>query len=239
MIESKKAYELSIDEGKVRAVIKVEDIKVDVRNSANEFISMDEDDVHLFLDFTDLDIKTVKKNGYELLYPLEKNTETKSLSLKKDNIWFDVDINNMSSILNNSIQFSISGKHPSHISYFIKKLDYKIEWLQYDKQKDSISTVSVTKGSFVQPEIESNVNYSLEEISSCAELLSRAIKKIDLRTGSSYVRINTEDGKYNSLLIVMAKQLGYQVEVLDDDTIKDLQKRGRKATHIISLIINY
>lgn len=239
MIESKKAYELSIDEGKVRVVINVEDIEVEVRNSANELISVDEDQVHLFLNFTDLDITTIRKEGYELLYPTEKKAGTRYLSLEKDNIWFDVDINKMSSILNNSIQFSISGKHPKHISYFIKKLDYRIEWLQYDKQKNSVSTVSVSKLSFSQPKIESDVRYNLEEISNCAELLSRAIKKIDLRTGSSYVRINTEDGKYDSLLIVMAKKLGYQIEVLDDDTIKDLQKRGRKATHIISLIISY
>ena len=145
----------------------------------------------------------------------------------------------MSNLLNNTIQFSIKGKHPNHIKYFVKKLNYKIEWLQFDKQKDSISTVSVTKKSFSQSRIESNMSYSLEEIAKSSELLSRAIKKIDLRTGSSYVRLNSEDGKLDPIMVSMAEKLGYQLEVLNEEAINDLQKRGRKATHIISLMINY
>ena len=45
MGESNKAYELSIDDGKVRIVIKIEDIKVDVINSTNEFITPSDDEV--------------------------------------------------------------------------------------------------------------------------------------------------------------------------------------------------
>jgi uncharacterized protein YmfQ (DUF2313 family) len=70
-------------------------------------------------------------------------------------------------------------------------------------------------------------------------LLAKAIKRIDLRTGTAYVKLNTEEGKYDPVLVVIAAQLGYQVEVLDDDTISDLLKRGQKATHLISLILNY
>ena len=239
MGESNKAYELSIDDGKVRIIIKIEDIKVDVINSTNEFITPSDDEIYLFLSFSDLEINSTREEGYKLDNSISNKSELKSFLIEKESIWFDVDMSKMSNLLNNTIQFSIKGKHPNHIKYFVKKLNYKIEWLQFDKQKDSISTVSVTKKSFSQSRIESNMSYSLEEIAKSSELLSRAIKKIDLRTGSSYVRLNSEDGKLDPIMVSMAEKLGYQLEVLNEEAINDLQKRGRKATHIISLMINY
>jgi hypothetical protein len=239
MNQSKKAYGLSIDEGKVRIVIKIEDLKVDLRNSAEEFISAKDDKIYLFLKFTDLDIKINQEKGYKLKGSFSKGEELVSLELDQESIWFDVQMSEMSNILNNTIQFSIAGKYPKHLSYFIKKLDFKIEWLQYDKQKDSISTVSVTKKSFSQSHSETDLDYTHDDISKASELLGRAIKKIDLRTGSSYVRLNTENGRLDPILITIAEKLGYQLEVLNEETINDLNKRGRKASHIISLMINY
>jgi len=233
------AYELPIKEGEVRIVIKIEDINVEEENSAKEFVSSTDDEINLFLNLVDLDIKTIDNEGFRLLNTSEENSMLESLSLEKESIWFDVDMSAMSDLLNNTIQFSIVGKYPKHINYFIKALNYKIEWLQYDKQKDTISTVSVTKRNFTQSRNDSTVKYSLEDVAKCAELLSRAIKKIDLRTGSSYVRINTDVVNFDPLLVVMAEKLGYQLEVLDENTIKEIHKEGRKATHIISLIINY
>lgn len=239
MSDNKEAYKLSIKEGKVRIVVNIEEIDIEVTNTAEEFISAKEDSISLYLNFEDLEIKSIKENGYELISSADKKASLNSLSLKKDSIWFDVDMSNMSSMLNNTIQFSAKGKFPNHLNYFIKKLDYKIEWLQHDKQKDSISTVSVTKRRFSQSREESDTGYSIEVISKCAGLLNRAIKKIDLRTGSSYVRINSEDGALNPVLVAMAENLGYQLEILDDESIKDLHQSGRKATHIISLMISY
>lgn len=239
MNDSDKAYTLSIKEGEVRVVIRIENIKVEEINTAKEFVSVNEDDLFLYLNFADLEIDSIREDGYKLEKPTSEDSNSTSLLLKKEIIWFDVDMNHMSSLLNNTVQFSVKGKHPNYLTYFIKNLTYKIEWLQYDKKKNAISTVSVTNRSFTQPRTESDINYSFEEITKCAELLSRAIKKIDLRTGSSYVRINPEDSKFNPVLVAMAEKLGYQLEVLDEDTIIDLHNRGRKATHIISLIISY
>lgn len=239
MTDNKEAYKLSIKEGKVRIVINIEEIDIKITNTAEEFINAKDDKISLFLNFEDLEIKSINENGYDLISSTGKRTSLNSLSPKKDSIWFDVAMSDMSSMLKNTIQFSAKGNFPKHINYFIKKLDYKIEWLQYDNQKDSISTVSVTKRRFSQSREESDTGYSIEEIAKCAELLNRAIKKIDLRTGSSYVRINTEDGVLDSVLVAMAENLGYQLEILDDEAISDLQQSGRKATHIISLMINY
>jgi len=239
MSDIKKAYTSSIKKGEVRIVINIEDIDIEVENSASEFVNNDEDTMFLHLDFSDLDIKDLNLEGYELILPKKKESKPQSIELKKDTIWFDVDIEEVSGVLNNTIQFHIEGQFPKFLSYYIKKLRYKIEWLQYDKKKDAISTVSVTKKSYSQPKTEIDTDYSIEEVSKCAELLGRAIKKIDLRTGTAYVKLNTENGKFDPVIITIGAQLGYQVEVLDEDTISDLLKRGQKATHLISLILNY
>lgn len=239
MGDIKEAYILPIEEGKVRIVINIENINIEITNTAEKFITEKDDKKSLFLSFDNLKIKTIKSEGYELISLPKKKSNQNLLTLKKDSIWFDLDMDDMSNVLTNTIQFSIKGNYPDHISYYIKKLDYKIEWLQYDKKKDSISTVSVTKRNFSEPKENLNVGYSLEDISKSAELLGRAIKKIDLRTGSSYVRINSEEGALDPILIIMAEKLGYQLEVLDEGKIESLHKEGRKSTHIISLTLNY
>ena len=239
MGDTKEAYKLPIEDGKVRVVINIENINVEITNNAEKFITAEDDKKCLFLSIDNLNISAIKPSGYELITQSGKKSDESFLSLKKDSIWFDVNMDDMSNVLTNTIQFSIIGDYPTHLTYFIKKLDYKIEWLQYDSKKDSISTVSVTKRSFVESRKESAVGYSIDDISKSAELLGRAIKKIDLRTGSSYVRINTEDGTLNPILVTIAEKLGYQLEVLDKEQIESLQEEGRKATHIISLILNY
>jgi len=239
MSKSEEAYKISIKKGEVRIVINIEDIDIEIENSATEFIDAKEDTMFLHLGFSDLNIEGLQADGYELHPIKKKGLKSQSLELKKDSIWFDVDIDKVSGVLNNTIQFHVEGNQPKFISYYIKKLYYKIEWLQYDKNKDSISTVSVTKKTYSQPRTEINTDYSIEEISRCAELLGRAIKKIDLRTGTAFVKLNTEEGKLDPVLITIGAQLGYQVEVLGEDTISDLLKRGQKATHLISLILNY
>lgn len=237
MSDIKKPYQDSIDKGKVRIVVKVEDIDVEISNSAEEFISSDDDTTFLYLEFVELDIESINNKGYELNLSSSKNAGDSVLN--KESIWFDVDMEKVATLLNDSVQFSIKGNYPKHISYFIKKLQYKIEWLQYDEKSNKIATVSVTKKTYSQPRLERVEDYSIEDISKAATLLDKAIKKIDLRTRTAYVRLNTNDGKLDPLITIIAAKLGYQVETLSEDTISELRKQGQKATHIISLIINY
>lgn len=237
MSDIKKPYQDSIDKGKVRIVVKVEDIDVEISNSAEEFISSDDDTTLLYLEFVELDIDSINNKGYEL--NLSSSKKAGDSVLNKESIWFDVDMEKVASLLNDSVQFSIKGNYPNHISYFIKKLEYKIEWLQYDEKSNEIATVSVTKKSYSQPRLERVEDYSIEDISKAAELLDKAIKKIDLRTRTAYVKLNTYEGKLDPLITIIAAKLGYQVETLSEDTMSELRKQGQKATHIISLIINY
>ncbi|MAB66667.1 MAG: hypothetical protein CL662_07495 [Bacteroidetes bacterium] len=233
-----EAYNLEIKEGKVRIVFNVQEIQLTVSNAIAEFFSPKADTVKLHIDLGDLKVDGVNNEGYDLTINI-KDDEVSSFSLPQNIIWFDVDIAGVSNVLNNSVQFKVEGNYPELLSYFIKKLDYKIEWLQFDKIKKEISTVSVTKKSYAQSRIERNVQYSLETISRSAELLNKAIHRIDLRTRSAYLKLNTENGKLDPVIISIAEKLGYEISVLDEETIEELKKRGQKATHLISLVINY
>lgn len=239
MNQKNEAYQLPIKEGNVRIVFNVGQIQVNISNSIKDFFSQKDDAVKLFVDLGDLNIKGIKKEGYDLVKKKSKQNPEDSFILPDDIIWFDVDIEEVSSVLNNAVKFHIKGSYSEHLRYFIDKMDYKIEWLQHDKLKNEISTVSVTKRTYTQPRIEQNVNYELDEIAKSAELLKKAINRIDLRTGSAYVRLNTEEGKLDPVIIIIAERLGYSIKILDEETISELKKRGQKATHLISLLINY
>jgi hypothetical protein len=232
------AYNSEIKEGNVRIVFNIEEIQLAVSNTIEDFFSPENDTVTLNIDLGKLKVDGIKDEGYKLVKN-DKSKDSVTFNLPQNSIWFDLGIDEVSSVLNNSVQFKVQGSYPKHVSYFIKKLDYKIEWLQYDKSKEEISTVSVTKRSFVQPRIEQNVRYSVQTIAKSAELLNKAIRRIDLRTGSAYVRLNTDDGKLDPIIISIAEKLGYEVSVLDEETVDELKKRGQKATHLISLIINF
>lgn len=239
MNEKNKAYQLPIKEGKVRIIFNVDKIELKITNSIKDFFSHIDDTVKLFVDLGDLNIKGIKSEGYDLVKMKSEKSPDDSFTLPEDTIWFDVDIEEVSTVLNNVVKFHIKGNHSEHLRYFIDKMNYKIEWLQHDKLKNEISTVSVTKRTYTQPRLEQNVNFELDEIAKSAELLKKAINRIDLRTGSAYVRLNTEDGKLDPVIIIIAEKLGYSINKIDEETISELKKRGQKATHLISLIINY
>tara|TARA_R110001599_G_scaffold1889_4_gene9930 strand:- start:391772 stop:392491 length:720 start_codon:yes stop_codon:yes gene_type:complete len=239
MNQKNEAYQLPIKEGKVRIVFNVDQVQVKISNSIKDFFSQKDDTVKLFVDLGDLNIKGIKNEGYDLVKKKSKQNSDDSFALPEDIIWFDVDIEEVSNVLNNSVKFTIKGHYSEHVSYFINKMDYRIEWLQHDKVKDEISTVSVTKRNYTQPKLEQNVSYELEQIAKSAELLHKAINRIDLRTRSAYVRLNTEDGILDPVITIIAEKLGYDVKVLDEETVSELKKRGQKATHLISLVINY
>lgn len=233
------AYGLPIKEGFVRIVINIDDIVVRVNNYAPDFVNPTSDRPTIKFGIEDSSISSLDDKGYLLAVDSSKGIDSTTFELQKDTIWFDVEMEEVGKVLNNPIYFAISGINPSYINYYIELLHYRIEWLQYDKTSEKISTVSETKREFTQPRPQLEQKFMINDISKCSNMLGRAIKKIDLRTRSAYVRFNTEDGKLDPVLSVIAEELGYHLDILDDETIAKLANKGLKASHLISLKMNY
>jgi len=233
MSTTKGAFEKDIGEDQVRIVLNITSIEVTINNAADAFVEIAKDKPLLKIETEGFEAEEIR-DGFELKY----DQASHSLNLHAS-IWFDVEMDEVSKVLNNPITFLVEGNQPDYITYFIDNINYRLEWLQFDKNKNEISTVSVTKKSYSQPIIESERQYTLAEIAKGAELLSKAIKKIDLRTGSAYVRLNTGDGEHDPILSIIAENMGYKISPLDKSTKEGLLKEGRRATHIISLQINF
>lgn len=238
MQPKKNAYLKSIKEGNVRIVFDIEKLDVIISNSAEDFINTDDDRAFLNINFDGLKVEQFGKVQYELELKSPRKNAEKVLVLKDDIIYFDLNIEDVSKILNNEFSFSIVGENSEYISYFISKLEYKIKWLQHDSSRNNIITVSESKQTFYQPKIESDIDYSIAEIAKSAELLRKAIRKIDLRTNVTLVRLNTNDGYLDPVVRTIADRLGYNLEVLEPELIEELAKKGRRATHKISLKMN-
>jgi len=69
----------------------------------------------------------------------------------------------------------------------------------------------------------------------CADMIGRAAKKIDVRTGSALVKFNTDKGRLESLIVGIAEKLGYEISALDKDTIARENEKDHSVSHVISL----
>lgn len=66
-------------------------------------------------------------------------------------------------------------------------------------------------------------------------MIGRAVKKIDIRTGSALVKFNTDKGRLESLIIGIADKLGYKISSLDKQTIIREHEKDHSVSHMISL----
>ncbi|HBQ58719.1 MAG TPA: hypothetical protein DD671_03620, partial [Balneolaceae bacterium] len=97
------------------------------------------------------------------------------------------------------------------------------------------TSLSEFKKQFKPSAVTGKNKFSGIEVIKCADMLGRAIRKIDMRTETALVKFNTAKGRLEPLIIGMAEKLGYQIEVLDKDTIRREEERGNSVSHMISL----
>lgn len=229
------AYSRTIKHGNVRIVFEIEELNVIVSKTDDEEITEEDDRIYLHINAGNLKVEEFDKERYELEFLQKSNKKDKVLALKENEIWFDIDIKEVSKVLNNDFSFNVIGEQQESISYFISKFEYKIKWLQYYSANDTIITVSESKHVYNQPRIESDIEYSIAEIAKAAELLRKAVRKIDLRTNATLVRLNTDNGYLNPVLLVIADRLGYNLEPIEEELIEEMANKGRRVTHRISL----
>jgi hypothetical protein len=238
MSEYKKAFKEPIKDGKARILLTVQKIECEVENNAPDFVSVDKDEVKLGIEFpgdTNIDISEIGKLFELGIKKFDEEENLAVISPEFQGVWFDIDIDKVKDVWVADLSFSIVSKNARYLAYYIKTLDHQFEWLQPDMVSGEIKSMSVSKKKYKAPKISGKETFSSSEVIRVADMLNRAIKKIDLRTGGAYVKFNMDKGRLEPLVIGIADKLGYDIEPLPKEEIISLESSGMNASHSIYL----
>ncbi len=241
MEQRDKALEIPISEGKVRIQLSLDLMLCKITNSAEDFLNLKEDNPRVqFVSLAEEVSEQMEPQYLEVFVPEGASTDEEvRMGLKQASTWFDVNTDLVGEVWKSDFEFKVVSEYPKYLKYQIAKLNYTLQWLQKDPKNDEIRSVSISKKTFVPtPETEGAV-YTLNDVAKVSDMLGRAIKKIDLRTGAAYVRFNDENGRLDPLIKVIAEKTGYHVIQVDKETARKLEIRGDRVSHIISLARNY
>lgn len=233
-----KAFTENIPKGLIRIFLNVESISCQVENDAPDFIDPAEDKPRVkIMPQTDLVHLT---NVFERTYPVtldERRSKEELLVWQMDEkgVWFDIDMDNVKEVWLSEFDFYLESEKPRYLSYFIREVEHKVQWLQKGKDKGEITSLSEFKKQFKPNPVTGKNKFDGMEVIKCADMLGRAIKKIDMRTETALVKFNTAKGRLEPLIIGMAEKLGYQIEALDKETIRRQDEKGNSVSHMISL----
>lgn len=231
-----KAFEKNLPSGKVRLVLNFESLIIAADNLAPDYLSLAED--RPVLSF--MAKSTGKQQGvlYSARLPLKFLTLAQNesdLALADSSHWFDVDLDQIDQIWMSVFTFNIETGYPRYLKYKIKKLQYSVEWLQTNSETGKIESVSISRRDYQPPVDELTPDYSLHDIKMSSDLLGRAVKKIDLRTGSALIRFTAEEQRLEPVVQYIAAGLGYDLSKVDKRRFGGGNKKGLLPTHILSL----
>lgn len=164
-----------------------------------------------------------------------KDKQTATLELVGESIWFNLNMDEVKDIWVSDLNFTLESKNSRYLAYYLKEVDHQFEWLYSDLKSGEIKTMSVSKKKYKAPKISGKETFSASEVIRCADMLNRAIRKIDLRTGGAYIRFNTDKGRLEPLIIGIAEQLGYVIQSLPKEVIVDMNLIGENVSHSIYL----
>lgn len=238
MPDKSKAFSDPIPDGLIRILLSVDFVKTQIRNDAPDFIDPLED--HPLLEIDPVQDMTELTSVFDKSYPLKlDNQKTKdeivSWKLEQQGIWFDIPMDKVKDIWLTDFNFFIESQRPRYLFYHIEDVEHKVEWLQENQQSGEIFSLSEFKKTFTPAPLSVKDTFSGPDIIKCADMIERAIQKIDLRTKSAFVKFNTDNGRLESLIIGMAGKLGYKIKSLDKKTIVKESDNGNSVSHLISL----
>lgn len=238
MPDKPEAFSVPITDGLVRILLSIDSIRTEVRNDAPDFIDPFDDQPSIKI-VPELDISELT-SAFEENHSLKLDKQkTKgdiiSWKLKKPGIWFDIPMDEVKDIWVTSFNFFIESQKPRYLFYHIEDVEHKVEWLQANQQTGEIFSLSEFKKKFTPASVSVSDTFSGPDIMKCADMIGRAAQKIDLRTQSALVKFNTDNGRLESLIMGMADRLGYEVKVLDKETINGESQKGNSVSHQISL----
>lgn len=238
MHNTDEAFNKPISEGKARIFLKLQEIECEVENNAPDFISVSKDEVILNIRFPESVGVQVFELEEDFDLVLSKNLESEDRVFFKsecEGFWFDIDIEQVKDVWVADLEFMVESKNPRYLAYYIKDLNYQFEWLQPDLSSGDIKVMSVSHKRYKPPKISGKETFTATEVIRCADMLNRAIRKIDLRVGGTYAKFNTEKGRLEPLIIGMADKLGYIVEPLTKEDIQNLDAAGQNVSHSVFL----
>ncbi len=235
-----KAFETPIREGDARILIRIRSILCEVENNAPDFVQVEKDEVSLKIDLQEVKDFTIPE--FDQNFPVTFkaiNDQEVIFNFGKECIWFDIKADNVKDVWVADLNFTLNSSNPRYLAYYIKEVEHQFEWLQPDMKTGEVKTMSVSKKKYKTPRISGRESFSATEVVRCADMLSRAIKKIDIRTRGAYVKFNTDKGKLEPLIIGIADKLGYEVEPLRKEDIANMEASGESVSHSIFLKRNY
>lgn len=238
MEDNNQAFSAPIPDGLVRILLKINAIVCEVENDAPDFVDPQEDRPQLLINAVNevTELTDAFKDKFELELNKRRTDDNQIVwSLKKEGIWFDIEMDDVKKVWLTDFDFYIESEKPRYLVYYIKDVEHHVEWLQEDEKAGEIRSLSNFRKKFKVPKVSEKSTYKGAEVIKCADMLSRAIRKIDLRTGAALVKFNTELGRLEPLLKGLADKLGYKIEALDKDSIRNLEEKGENVSHAISL----
>lgn len=241
MNNREKAFSEPIRDGSARIILTLNLIECDVENNAPDFITVEKDDPYLHIDLRDSDM-LISELSQPVSLSFHKHLEEEERILLKpefDCIWFDIDLDEVKNLWVNDLNFNVESEHPRYLAYYISKLNHEFEWLQCEVISGEIKTMSVTKKKFKAPLISGKERFNATEVIRCADMIGRAIRKIDIRTGGAYVRFNTDKGRLEPLIVGIADKLGYNVERLSQEEAEAMASNDKRVSHSFFLKRTY
>lgn len=230
-------FKEQIKSGLVRIVLRVNSVICEVKNDAPDFVDPMSD--HPTIKITPEDdiphLTYVFQKNHPLVLNSRKSKDGKLVwDLKQDGIWFDIPMDSVKDIWLTKFNFYIQSEKPRYITYYIMDVEHKVEWLQED-ESGTIIALSEFKKKFSPPPVSARDTFTGADVIKCSDMIGRAARKIDMRTGNAMVKFNTEEGHLEALLMGMADKLGFKIEALDKETILNEDEKGNSVSHSISL----
>jgi hypothetical protein len=232
------AFKEPLKDGLIRILLRVDSIECEVENDAPDFVDARED--HPILTITpETDIKhltDVFSKSFTLELNKRKSVDGKLVwEMEQGGVWFDIQMDDVKEVWLSEFNFYLKSEKPRYLAYYLINVEHHIEWLQPDAKSGEIRSLSNFKKKYTPPPISGKDVYTGSEVLRCADMLGRAIKKIDLRTKEALVKFNTEKGNLEPMLIGVADRLGYTVKVLEKEVISKEGQKGNSVSHSISL----
>lgn len=237
MSEKLDAFKEPIKTGLVRILLRVDEVECEVKNDAPDFIDpkKDKPSIKIIPEADMFHFTNAFQKDYALELSKRKSKDDFIVwEMTGGGIWFDIPMERVKEVWLTDFKFYIESRSPRYLTYYISNVDHKVQWLQKNNSGNIIS-LSEFKKKFTPPPVSERESFTGTEILKCADMLGRATRKIDVRTGKAMVKFNTEKGRLEPLLIGMAEKLGYVIESLDKETIVKEDEKGNSVSHTISL----